>query len=168
MTTTSTLIRFSEVEKLTGMSRQKICQLEKDGTFPKRIKVPGSRSTTWVKAEVLAFLDSFRHKPAPVRATSNVTDHLRAEMSSYVHQVPLRRFLRKRDVLNITATRTTKLYGLVRDGLFPPQIKRGRSSFWVADEGAAVNSAIIAGGSDEQIKTLVTMLGESRRQGGDV
>lgn len=82
-----------------------------------------------------------------------------------VRPTQFRRLLRLPDVRAATALRTTKLYQLVRDGLFPAPIKRGRSSFWIEDEVAAVNDAFIAGSSESELRELVKKLLAAR--GGD-
>ncbi len=52
-----------------------------------------------------------------------------------------------------------------KDGLFPPPIKIGRMSAWVAEEMAAVNRAIIMGRSDDEIRQLVEDLVAKRTAG---
>lgn len=82
-----------------------------------------------------------------------------------VTSTPLRQLLRLPDVRAATALKTTKIYELIRRGEFPPPIKRGRSSFWVGDEVAAVNAAIIGGSAEADIKALVAELVAARAQG---
>ena len=56
-------------------------------------------------------------------------------------------------------------YARERDGLGPPAIKVGRMSAWVAGELDAVNTAIIAGRSDDEIRALVRDLVAQRTAG---
>ena len=51
------------------------------------------------------------------------------------------------------------IYGLIREGLWTPPVKIGeRSSGWPSQEVLSINSARIAGQSDEQIRELVKKL----------
>ena len=49
------LIRLSEVQRLTGLSRTGIYARIAEGTFPKRVPL-GGRAVAWVEAEVAAWV----------------------------------------------------------------------------------------------------------------
>jgi len=46
-------------------------------------------------------------------------------------------------------------YARIQDRTFPPPVKIGRMSVWIDRELTAVNEAIIAGRSDDEIRQLV-------------
>jgi prophage regulatory protein len=50
------LIRRSEVQNITGMTRYMIDILEEHGEFPKRMQV-GHRAVFWSEAEVIGFIE---------------------------------------------------------------------------------------------------------------
>ena len=64
-----------------------------------------------------------------------------------------------------TSFKRATTYQRKKDGLFPPPMKIGRMSAWVAEEMAAVNRAIIMGRSDEEICQLVADLVAKRTAG---
>lgn len=49
------VIRFPEVKRRVGYSRMHVDRLEKDGKFPKRIRL-GENSVGWLESEVNAWL----------------------------------------------------------------------------------------------------------------
>jgi prophage regulatory protein len=49
------LLREREVEKLVGVSRQTLWRMERDGDFPKRVRV-GKNGVRWKASEVNAWL----------------------------------------------------------------------------------------------------------------
>ena len=51
MTEDIRLIRLPEVRKMTGLSRTRIYELEREGRFPRRRKL-SERACAWVAAEV--------------------------------------------------------------------------------------------------------------------
>ncbi|WP_010465945.1 helix-turn-helix transcriptional regulator [Acidovorax radicis] len=75
--------------------------------------------------------------------------------------VPL---LRLPSVLQATGVGRTTLYERIKDGLFTPPIKLGvRASAWPANEVQAFNDAAIRGFRQEEVKSLVSALMQSRR-----
>jgi prophage regulatory protein len=71
--------------------------------------------------------------------------------------------LRLPNVLAARGVRKTQHYDDIKQGLFPRPIKIGsRASAWKADEVAAINTARIAGKSDDEIKGLVKQLEAAR------
>ena len=75
--------------------------------------------------------------------------------------------VRKPWATGITPFRRATTYQRQKDGTHPPAIKIGRMSAWVAGEMAAVNEALIAGKSDDEIRQLVADLVNRRSAGGD-
>ncbi|MGQ0501428.1 MAG: helix-turn-helix transcriptional regulator [Panacagrimonas sp.] len=57
MSTEVTLLRLPEVVRRTACSKSTIYQRERDGTFPKRLKV-GPRTTAWRSDEIAAFIEA--------------------------------------------------------------------------------------------------------------
>jgi prophage regulatory protein len=49
------LLRGKEVEKLVGVSRQTLWRMERDGDFPKRVRI-GKNGVRWKASEVNAWL----------------------------------------------------------------------------------------------------------------
>lgn len=72
------------------------------------------------------------------------------------------RFECKPEVLGLRGDRNTNLYDEIKRGLWPPPIKLGRRSLWLAHESQAVLGAIAAGASDEQRRQLVRELVSQR------
>lgn len=71
--------------------------------------------------------------------------------------------LRKPSVLSMTGFGNTLLYKRINAGLFTRPIRIGtRLSAWRASEVDEINRAIIAGKSDEEIRTLVKTLENAR------
>ena len=56
-------------------------------------------------------------------------------------------------------------YARIQDRTFPPPVKIGRMSAWIDRELTAVNEAIIAGRSDDEIRQLVADLVAQRTAG---
>lgn len=50
------ILRLPEVVKLTGRCRSSIYQMIADGTFPRSVKLGGTRSIGWFVKDVLAWL----------------------------------------------------------------------------------------------------------------
>jgi prophage regulatory protein len=57
-------------------------------------------------------------------------------------------------------------YARIQDRTFPPPVKIGRMSAWIDRELTAVNEAIIAGKSDDEIRQLVADLVAQRTEAG--
>ena len=57
-------------------------------------------------------------------------------------------------------------YARIQDGTYPPPVKIGRMSAWLDRELVAVNEALIAGRSDDELRELVRDL-VSRRTTGE-
>lgn len=74
------------------------------------------------------------------------------------------RLIRLPQVAAAMAQRTTAIYQDVKDGVLPRPIHKGRSSFWVESEIAAVNAARIAGRTEDEIRALVSELVAQRGQ----
>lgn len=73
------------------------------------------------------------------------------------------KLMKLQDVLSVTGGGTTSLYQDIRHELLPPPLKRGRSSFWVESEIAAISAARIGGASDDDIRQLVRRLMAARK-----
>ena len=75
--------------------------------------------------------------------------------------------LRRPQVESLTGLRRATIYQRIQDGLLPRPVKMGvRVSGWPAREITAVNEAVIAGWSDDQIRQLVADLVAQRTQEG--
>lgn len=75
------------------------------------------------------------------------------------------RLLRLPDVMSITGYRVTSVYARVKTGLLTPPVKiTPRSSAWPESEIFAVNTAVIAGKSEDEIRHLVAQLVAERTQ----
>jgi len=46
------LIREAEVISTVGLGRTRIWQLEREGAFPKRIRLPGTKRIVWRESEI--------------------------------------------------------------------------------------------------------------------
>jgi len=69
------------------------------------------------------------------------------------------RLMRLPDVMAATGLRSTSIYDHAKRGIFTPPVKlTARSSAWPETEIAAINSARIAGKSDDDIRALVREL----------
>ena len=74
--------------------------------------------------------------------------------------------LRRRQVETATGYSRSTIYLRISQGLWPKPVAIGpRAVGWPAGEVAAVNSARIAGKSEEEIRTLVAQLERERREG---
>jgi prophage regulatory protein len=51
------ILRKPEVESRVGLKRERIAQLEREGRFPKRIKI-SDRASGWVESEIEAWIAS--------------------------------------------------------------------------------------------------------------
>lgn len=75
--------------------------------------------------------------------------------------------LRIKQVEQLIGLRRGAIYARIRDGLFPRPCKIGkRASAWPQHEVVYINLAIIAGRSDDRIRSLVRSLVEQRKAGG--
>ena len=71
---------------------------------------------------------------------------------------------RKPRALEITGHKHAKFQNHIREGLLPPPVKISeRCSAWPIHELVAVNRAIVAGRSSDEIKRLVAHLVDARR-----
>lgn len=77
----------------------------------------------------------------------------------------LHRLIRLPQVMDAMGQKTTAIYGRVKAGLMTPPIKlTSRSSAWPELEIIALNQAIIAGKTDDEIRELVKQLVAARAQ----
>jgi prophage regulatory protein len=75
------------------------------------------------------------------------------------------RLLRLPRVRDLTGFGTTSIYGRAKAGLFTPPVKlTERCSAWPEHEVAAINGAVIAGKSEDEIRALVAQLIVQRKQ----
>ena len=51
------LLRLPAVMEMTGLSRQTIWRMERDGRFPRR-RVLGARNIAWLESEVIAWISA--------------------------------------------------------------------------------------------------------------
>ena len=79
------------------------------------------------------------------------------------------RLLRRPEVERMTGLKRAAIYMRIAAGLIPAPIKIGRRvSGWPAREITAVNEAIIAGQTDDEIRHLVTdLVGRRNGRGGE-
>lgn len=76
---------------------------------------------------------------------------------------PMPRLIRLPQVMDAMGLRGTTIYAKAKAGLLTPPIKlTPRSSAWPESEIAAINSAIIAGKSEYEIRQLVKLLVAAR------
>lgn len=75
----------------------------------------------------------------------------------------MNKLLKLVDVEKTIGFKKSAIYNLVSDGLFPPPVKFGKSSFWPDYEVERMVSAIIANTSEEQIKKLVVEITDERK-----
>lgn len=72
--------------------------------------------------------------------------------------------IRQSEVLQLRGRRRSSNYEDERNGLITPRVKIGpRAVGWPAHEIHAINSARVAGKSDDEIRALVRALVEARR-----
>jgi prophage regulatory protein len=81
------------------------------------------------------------------------------------HPIP-HALLTVKDVLQTRGVRTSKHYDDIKGGLYTPPVKQGRSSVWPINEVDALNRAVIAGKSDDEIRVLVAELMAARTTQG--
>ena len=74
----------------------------------------------------------------------------------------MNKLLKLADVEKTIGFKKSAIYNLVNDGLFPPPVKFGKSSFWPDYEVERLVAAIIANTSEDQIKKLVIEITEER------
>jgi len=75
------------------------------------------------------------------------------------------KILRKTEVIKITGLSSTTIYERKKAGLFPPSINLGgRAVGYVENEVIELLNGYAAGYSDEQIKSLVKLMIEQRKQ----
>jgi len=97
--------------------------------------------------------------------TIKTPDTNRDTIEVSTHNQPV--LLRCKQVEQFTGLKRGAIYARIRDGLFPPPCKIGkRASAWPQHEVVYINLAIIAGRSDDRIKSLVRSLVEQRKAGG--
>jgi prophage regulatory protein len=85
--------------------------------------------------------------------------------SSNTHQAPvgIEEFLRLPQVLKVRGLKQSAHYQNVVDGLYTKPVKiSSRAAGWPLSEVRALNSARIAGKSNDEIRTLVKMLTAAR------
>jgi prophage regulatory protein len=75
----------------------------------------------------------------------------------------VRPLIRSRRAEALSGFKQTTMWEREQAGLFPPRIRlSSRMNVWPEDEIAAVNAAIIAGRSDDEIRSLVKRLVAAR------
>ena len=74
-------------------------------------------------------------------------------------------YLRINEVIKICGLPKSSFYEKVKLGLMPPAVSLGqRAVAWVNFEIDAVNKALLAGATEDEIKALVVKLVEQRQQ----
>jgi prophage regulatory protein len=82
-----------------------------------------------------------------------------------MEEQPVPSILRRKRVEQATGYSRSGLYVRIRDGLWPKPVRIGtRSVGWPAREVAALNTARIAGKSDDDIRRLVRQLEGARQE----
>ncbi len=56
------IIREKEIVKVTGLSRTSIWRKEKDGTFPKRVRLGSGRAIGWTRASVEQWVEGLKEQ----------------------------------------------------------------------------------------------------------
>jgi len=76
------------------------------------------------------------------------------------------KILRAKETATTIGTGKTKLYGLIKDGVFPPSIKiiGSASVGWLSTEVETIIKAYAAGKSKDELKLIVTGLVNARGQ----
>ncbi len=74
------------------------------------------------------------------------------------------RFLRLKDLIELTGLSKSYLYQKIALGEFPPPVKLGRSSVWILDEVEKVMALWVAKTSPAEIKASVKRLIAERSQ----
>lgn len=72
-------------------------------------------------------------------------------------------FVKKSAVLEQTSLSHSNLYNRIRRGIFPSQVKIGKTSVWIQQEINRICQAIALGYTDDQLKALVTELEAKRK-----
>lgn len=76
----------------------------------------------------------------------------------------LQRLLKLPQVRECFGQGTTSLYDQIKEETLTPPIKLGRSSFWPEQEIAEIQSAVIAGKSQDERREIVKRLVAARQQ----
>lgn len=71
-------------------------------------------------------------------------------------------FIKAPEVRRRRAQGNTSVYTAVKAGLLTPPIKLGRSSAWLEREVDTISAALLAGQTNEQIRSLVNELVKAR------
>ncbi|GAB6182804.1 helix-turn-helix transcriptional regulator [Thermodesulfovibrio hydrogeniphilus] len=74
------------------------------------------------------------------------------------------RLLRMNEVTNKVGLKKAAIYGMIQEGLFPPQIKIGKASLWLEEEIDVIISLWVAQASKEEIKKTVQELVRKRKE----
>lgn len=72
-------------------------------------------------------------------------------------------FVKKSSVIEQTTLSHANLYSRMRKGLFPSQVKLGKTSLWIQSDVDAWCRAVAIGYSEDQIKHLVAELKAKRK-----
>lgn len=72
------------------------------------------------------------------------------------------KLLRLREVCEKVGFKRTSVYNMVKEGLFPPPIKRGRASLWVEEEIESVIKLWIGNAPDDEVRHVVKAVVERR------
>ena len=82
------------------------------------------------------------------------------------HSTNKSRLVRCKEVERFTGLKRGAIYQRVREGLLTPPVRIGkRASAWPQHEINAVNHAIVAGQSDDELRALVSDLVAQRTEG---
>ncbi len=54
------IIREKEIVRITGLSRTSIWRKERDGSFPKRVRLGSGRAVGWLRSSVESWLQSLQ------------------------------------------------------------------------------------------------------------
>ena len=58
------IIREKEIVRITGLSRTSIWRKERDGSFPKRVRLGSGRAVGWLRSSVESWLQGLK-EPTP-------------------------------------------------------------------------------------------------------
>ncbi|MCX5888449.1 MAG: AlpA family phage regulatory protein [Deltaproteobacteria bacterium] len=58
------IIREKEIVKITGLSRTSIWRKQRDGSFPKRVRLGSGRAVGWLRSSVESWLQGLK-EPTP-------------------------------------------------------------------------------------------------------
>ncbi len=96
---------------------------------------------------------------------SHIPKQLKGNDMVQHNNTPILKYLRIKEVTNLCGLPKSSFYEKIKQGLMPPPISLGeRAVAWVDFEIDAVNRALLAGASKEDIKALVLNLVEQRIQ----